>query len=200
MLLFHAMGTGKTRSALAIAEANLHGTEEEECTSNFVGRKYGVIGGTATIIDIIDKNEAKILIDRAGKQHEEVVDIQDIPTKQNIYRVYIIGRNKQLPKTAFRSELKKMYPGDDINPKYKFYSFSEIASRLNTMTPKQALYEFNNSVFILDEVHHLLSDTSEGKKRELRNLMNLFRMLPNRKIILLTGTPMVNSPKDIVQC
>jgi hypothetical protein len=200
VLLFHAMGTGKTRSALSIAENALNTVDENKGV--YVGRSYNVMGGRAEIKQILPNDKVEIEIYRPRSRETTTLEVPSstVPRPAQLRRVIVVGRNKEHPQSVFTNELKKMGVKDDayIKSNYKFMSFGDLAKALNAMDLTKAIEVFDNSIFILDEVHHLLTDVSSAKQRELQNINLLFQTLPNRKVILLSGTPMVNSPKDIV--
>ena len=210
ILLFHAMGTGKTRSALAIAENALNTVDDDKGV--YVGRRYIVMGGEVEIIKILPNDKVEIdLKNRRGTEKREV-SVSTVPRPAQLRRVIVVGRNKEHPQSVFTNELKKMHtsagqasgkedvaaPERYIKSNYKFMSFGDLAKDLGTMSLRKATNKYDNTVFILDEVHHLLTEVSSEKQKDLNNINLLFRSLPNRKVILLSGTPMVNSPKDIV--
>jgi len=206
VLLFHAMGTGKTRSALAIAENALNTVDDEKGV--YVGRRYNVMGGKAEIKQLLPNDKVEIKVTkstrgRSGTSRSSMlsVPVDTVPRPAQLRRVIVVGRNKEHPQSVFTNELKKMHSDKDdayIKSNYKFMSFGDLAKALNAMDLAKAIEVFDNTIFILDEVHHLLTDVSSSKQRELENINLLFQTLPNRKVILLSGTPMVNSPKDIV--
>ena len=88
-----------------------------------------------------------------------------------------------------------------IKYKYKFISYNGLRkSHLRTLTSNYKKNPFDNTVVIIDEAHNFVSrivnklgrnDTLSGKLYEY--LMNA----ENAKIVLLTGTPIINYPNEI---
>ena len=155
VLLFHEMGTGKTRSALAIAENAL----------------------------------------QAGRGFNKVV---------------IIGPNSKLVRKIFTKELSKM---KNISleeakkymrrKKYMFSTYTTFSGNYIRGQKHQSLKKiWNNTVFILDEIHNMTRNI--WKKNSSKDVFTRFRYLfkhnitPNRKIVLLSGTPMVDDAMDII--
>ena len=172
ILLFHAMGTGKTRSALAIAENALVDSRIE---------RVFVVGKTSRNVRLIFSEELKkMMLARLGKQRLDEDE---------------------------ERELKR-----HISTYYKFMSYGTMGSMnsenryaIGGRSTESLKRMFNNSVFILDEVHNLTAAIGTGAANTAKDLMyKRFKMLfshkitPNRKIVLLSGTPMINSPRDIV--
>ncbi len=154
VLLFHEMGTGKTRSALAIAENAL----------------------------------------QAGR---------------GINKVVILGPNSKLIRKVFTKELSKMknISLEDakkyMRKKYIFSTYTTFSGNyISGQNPQSLKKKWNNTVFILDEVHNLTRNI--WKKNSSKAMFTRFRFLfnhertPNRKIVLLSGTPMVDDARDIL--
>jgi len=154
VLLFHEMGTGKTRSALAIAENALE----------------------------------------AGR---------------GINKVVIIGPNSKLVRKVFTKELSKMKrmsleeAAKYMRKKYIFSTYTTFSGNYIRGQSRESLKKkWNNTVFILDEVHNLTRNM--WKKNSTKTVFNRFKFLfnhditPNRKIVLLSGTPMVDDARDIL--
>merc|ERR1711907_731324 len=55
---------------------------------------------------------------------------------------------------------------------------------------------FNNSLVVIDEVHNLISTIVNNRPKGLR-LYELLLEAKNLKIVLLTGTPIINYPHEI---
>ena len=176
ILLFHAMGTGKTRSALAIAENALRASPDSVVKI----KQVFVIGKTSRNVRLIFSAELrKMTLARLGK--EELTEEEEKDLKTHLARYY------------------------------RFASYATMGG-MNSAAPysiggksgEELKRLFNNSVFILDEVHNLTASITDGTGNTDKHMMyKRFKSLfthntPNRKIVLLSGTPMVNSPQDMV--
>ena len=153
VLLFHEMGTGKTRSALAIAENALD-------------------------------------------------------SGRGINKVVIVGPNSGIVKKVFTTELSKMKEISMeeatmyMKKNYMFSTYQTLSSEiLNNSEVDFLKKKWNNTVFILDEVHNLTRNKWKPniKNYDFVRFKYLFKheITPNRKIVLLSGTPMVDDAKDI---
>lgn len=70
---------------------------------------------------------------------------------------------------------------------YQFWTYGTFASHIH----RTSFGKYEDTIFILDEVHNIGSTSKESTN--IRNvLLGLFKELQNRKILLLTGTPMRN--------
>ena len=58
---------------------------------------------------------------------------------------------------------------------------------------------FNNKLFIIDEFHNIsVSDANKEKKRIGSLLMKIAKYSDNMRLLLLSATPMYNSPREVV--
>ena len=80
-----------------------------------------------------------------------------------------------------------------------FYTYSKFASLLlKGRTP--FIKEFQNSLIILDEVHHLIVHELEKGKSTTTDYHEIHAFLhgiQHKKLLLMTATPMRNSPREI---
>ena len=152
VLLFHEMGTGKTRSALAIAENAL---------------------------------------------------------SSGMKKVVIIGPNRGVVQKVFTKELSKMKNIDVedaakyMRKKYLFSTYGTFSENyIRNKSPQSLKKNWNKTVFILDEVHNMTRNM--WRKGSSKTTFNRFKYLfnhditPTRKIVLLSGTPMVDDARDII--
>ena len=205
LLLFHAMGTGKTRSSLATALQLLHGADAKS-PSIFVGRLYRKGG---KIMKVTSMWPLQAMVTATGETRSITVD--DVPSPGQITKVVILTKNKDMRKIFYR-ELAKMARGGDrlaaryldsngkldmrrVRKQFKFFTFSSFAKK----NRNPSLFE--GTVFIVDEAHNLVlsQEMDEGRKLETYNaLKEMFASIRNRKVLLLSGTPMANTPNDII--
>ena len=213
MLLFHEMGTGKTRTSLAVAEAMNRLQGEQLASSVFVGRKFfyykDAKRNIATITRLLSKNSIQIQYTTwSGRQpkkksHQIDIDSINVPSPGKIRKVYVLSKNKNIQK-VFLTELRKMYPTEkNIKNRIKrftFKTFNEFNSIIRIVKRTKDYPYFDNSLFIIDEAHNLIpfGTKSQQKYQDLSNLKVFFEKVKNRRILIMTGTPMMNSPTDIL--
>jgi hypothetical protein len=89
-----------------------------------------------------------------------------------------------------------------ISHKYRFMNYNGLSiKKLNDYTKNNTINPFDNSVVIVDEAHNLVSRIVNklGKKKASIGL-TLYLLLmkaKNAKIVLLSGTPIINYPNEI---
>ena len=83
---------------------------------------------------------------------------------------------------------------------YTFYTYDELRKLLKKANNLVDI--FSNSIIIVDEVQNIrqrnVPEDDEEYSDFYRNLHQLFHSATNRKILLLSGTPMKDLPKEIV--
>ena len=116
---------------------------------------------------------------------------------------------------------RKMNVTRSISKYYTITTYGDFANTVFNMTDEQLHIEFDNSIFIVDEVHNINDDKSGGfirrndignpyyaymkKKKEkimksrliYDQLWRLFHLVRPRKVMLLSATPMINDASEI---
>ena len=184
LLLVHEMGSGKSCSAIGVAEnikdeiakslrrKNIGTTEETETRK----KEYSLIIYLAPNKNLINNFIYEIINICTGHQYLSLEEIENIPRDDRL------------------REFKKV-----LKHHYNFYTFNEMSNILKTMSDADIIKNFSNKVFIIDEVHRLRL-YSEKSNQELLKYNQIKRMCEtalNTKILLLSGTPMVDRPSEI---
>jgi len=207
LLLYHGLGSGKTCSSIAIAE----GIKND---------KKVLIMTPASLRDNYVE-ELKKCGDYMYKKNQfwEFIDtkmnpqyLEYLSSLLKLPQEYIISNGgawfvnvKKEPnydsldfedQKKINSQLDKM-----INYKYQFISYNGLrSSHLNGMTYGGTINPFSNKVIIIDEAHNFISRIVNKLNRKTALSMKLYNYLmdaENCKIILLTGTPIINYPNEI---
>ena len=204
MLLYHGLGTGKTCSAISVAE------EMRDYMHQVGAVKKMLVVASVNVQDnfrkqLFDFNKLKF--DRVARRFvirgctgtkllKEVganAELTDL-TEQNVERTRgsIVQRITRL-----------------IHANYEFMGYIELANlvrRLTGSTKQDTIraikHEFNHRLLIVDEIHNVRSDeeSNESKKGTSvsEELYTLVRYADNLRLLLLSGTPMYNDPREIV--
>nr|UVF58798.1 MAG: SWI/SNF2 family helicase [Enneapterygius tutuilae iridovirus] len=151
LLLFHEMGSGKTKSAISVAE-NLMGDASS--------------GITKTIVIVRGQGLAQNFLNELLYRATDGKYISDVG-------------NKRLWKD-----------------KYEFWTMEVFGKQLQKFTDRDLTIKYNNRLFIIDEAHHLKKKL-EGAFVQLHRLLHL---LPHRKVLLLTGTPIKDDASEFANC
>jgi len=211
VLLYHGLGSGKTCSSIAIAEgmkndrtvivmtpASLRTNYLEElkkCGDFFYKKNQFwefIPTTTTTTIDTDLINNLSYVLALSV----------DYITKHN--GAWLINAKKTSnyddltadERLALDSQINEMIRG-----KYKFINYNGLRkSHLQNITLNGTINPFNNAVIIIDEAHNFVSRIVNKIKSKTSISMQLYNYLmdaENVKIILLTGTPIINYPNEI---
>jgi len=208
LLLFHGLGSGKTCSSISIAEG-------------MKNQKQVIIMTPASLRDnyITQLKECGDFMYKLN-QNWELTSATTEETILELHRTFSIpvdtirkNRGAWLVKpgppnySSLSSEDKKLLNNqinDMIHLKYLFISYNGITMK-KWMEYNDGRNFFDNKVIVIDEAHNFISrivnklnSVSTKSKKPLAILMyeNLMSCT-NAKIVLLTGTPVVNYPNEI---
>ena len=213
LLLYHGLGSGKTCSSIAIAE----GFKSDK-------QIYVMIPASLRTNYIEELKKCGDLMYRKN-QYWEFISVEKNPDlvlalsealnltikfiKDN-KGAWFINTKKEAnydkltakEQNSVDIQLDKM-----IESKYRFINYNGINKRnLDILTVNDTVNPFNNCVVIVDEAHNLVSRIvnmiSKEKKLEkprsiATKIYNLLMTADNCRIVLLSGTPIINYPNEI---
>ena len=207
LLLYHGLGSGKTCSSIAIAEG--------------LKSAKPVIIMTPASLQVNYREELKKCGDELYKKNQfwEFVPSDDADVVETLAQSLSLSKdhiqknggawmvNMTKPanydQLSARDKLKLDAQIDQmISHKYRFLNYNGLRmSELKKETKNNTINPFDNSVVIVDEAHNLVSRIVNklGKKKASIGL-TLYMLLmkaKNVKIVLLSGTPIINYPNEI---
>lgn len=77
---------------------------------------------------------------------------------------------------------------------YTFDTFELFAKRMMKLSDENIKEQYNNTFLVIDEIHNILNDESNV----YYEISRFISLVPNKRVLLLTGTPVRDSPEDIV--
>jgi hypothetical protein len=170
ILLVHEMGTGKTCAALGSVEAI---------------RKSAPQKFNGALVLTKSNNILNTLIESLGLTCSSDEDFL-LPDK---------GERVKMTEKELISKIRKKAKGY-----YRFDTFERFAlSELAKKTDEEVEADYSNKVIVLDEVHNLKRyGSGTNKKSEVYNqFWRLMHIPKNCKKIIMSGTPMTDSPIEI---
>lgn len=78
---------------------------------------------------------------------------------------------------------------------YRFYTYGEFVKIVKNMPEKELKEKYNNILFIIDEAHNVRPSDRSDTYKVIQNVMGT---LDKRYVLLLTGTPMRDSWREII--
>jgi hypothetical protein len=208
LLLYHGLGSGKTCSSISIAEGlkthkNIIVLTPASLRRNYIEelKKCGD--------DIYKKNQFWEFIPIQSASDPMVQTLSAILTLSREFITHQKGAwlvNVKKPsnyeslnrdqRTSLDEQLNAM-----IDVKYTFLNYNGMRmSNLKTLSADFSKNPFSDHVVIVDEAHNLISRIVNKLKRKDSLPMRLYDMLmqaENVKIILLSGTPVINYPNEV---
>jgi superfamily II DNA or RNA helicase len=200
VLLYHGLGSGKTCSAIGIAEEM-----REYAKQTGSSQRIMVIAST----NVQDNFRTQLFDERNLKKENENWNIKSCIGNKLLKEINPTG-DKGLQREGIVSQINTI-----INSNYAFMGYLQLANYIieHVMVPTTATYtsiqkrkleiqnikkHFNNRLIIIDEVHniHLHSSSNENKIAKL--LLKVAKYADNMKLILLSATPVYNSVKEII--
>jgi len=190
VLLFHGLGTGKTCSAIGIAE------EERDFMKNMISFKQIIIVATPNV----QENFMLQLFNENDLKNEDGSWVSSSCLGNKFINEVNPTNKKGVPKNVIKRQITSL-----IAKYYKFMGYEQFSSKIEEIivkgngdkfkTVKNVQLFFDGRLVIFDEIHHASEDTE--KKNISKNLMLLVKMA-TIKMVLLTATPMFNNCKEIV--
>jgi hypothetical protein len=207
LLLYHGLGSGKTCSSIGIAE----GLKTDK----------PIVIMTPASLRTNYIEELKKCGDKLYKKHQfwEFIDVNAHPELLDALSyilslpVQFIEKNggawfvnvkkpsnfhelSAADQKSLDNQLDKM-----ITHKYRFLNYNGLRqANIDQITQQNTINPFSGKVVIIDEAHNFVSRIVNKLKRQSSLSLTLYRLLmsaENTKIILLTGTPIINYPNEI---
>ena len=175
LLLFHGLGTGKTCSAITVAEEHRRFLKESG-----LKRFIYVLGGLN-----IQDNFKKQLFDPAYlTQNGSDWTYKGCVGNTLLREISLLGTKKEIVE---RIE-------DIIQKHYRFMGYRKFANYVHQK--RKELAELEHSMIIIDEVHNVKDETGRGFTPS--KALDLVTKKTTVKLLLLSATPMFNDPGEII--
>lgn len=220
ILLFHGTGVGKTCSSISIAENFKELILKTNKKINILLNPSIKASFIKNIFNLEKLKELKNVIKKGVYEDVENVKLEDLYadisgcTKTTYLDEANVNIEKLVedPKRYIDTLTKKI--NKLIKNRYQFYGYGEfsnkiekikreISERFNDQEQIDRVFRnsidsmFSNSVMIIDEVHNT-KETSDTKVLP-KVLRDVFHIVKNMKLILLSATPMFDKPQEIIQ-
>lgn len=206
LLLYHSVGTGKTRSSISVAEVLMeHMDVMIMLPAALAGNYIDEIRKCGNPLFRNDQHWKFAHTDhsqyqKASKFMQKANVSADVIKKNGGIWYYVPNKESNFSSLtqAQRESLERQLK-DMIANKYKFLHYNGInMKRLKEMIEEHGENMFDNKVIIIDEVHNFISRVIGGKTSSVsKKLYQMLMDAKNTKLILLSGTPMINNPIEL---
>jgi len=192
LLLYHGLGVGKSCSSIAVAEMLLRHkktiillpaslrtnyiTEIEKCGNKYFNReKYHWV---------FKPNVKSVHVSEETMRHNNGIWSARVDEDPNYNSL------SEKDRTAIDDQITSI-----IGKNYSFISYNGMTEiKLSELFKRENV--FDNKTVIIDEVHNFISGVSNNSKIT-RKLYSKLLTATNVKIVLLSGTPIINQPHEI---
>lgn len=210
ILLYHELGSGKSGASIAAAEGyvgkrKVYVISPASLSQNYENElmKISTLGlnlkKSWTLVKVDPKNEdtANILKNKYAVttniiKKDGLVWIplyeDDLPNAVIVTQGTAYSSLSSEEKTKINAMIVHI-----IRNRYTFISYNGLTQKLVNEIAKAG---FNNSFVVIDEVHNFISRVVNGSKLA-RGVYNALMAAKDCKLVLLSGTPIINNPYEI---
>ena len=197
ILLYHGLGVGKTCASIAVAEIMNNNRDIMVLLPASLQMNYRN--------EIMKCGNTKFAINQhwkfnPTKKHTEAASKQNIdPIIVKRAKGYWSFDNDKAPNFHTKSSMEKQQIRSQINnsisKKYEFLNYNGLTlQKFKEMTKEKNI--FDNKLVIIDEAHLFISTVVNRSALSTEVYKDLLHA-KNLKIVLLTGTPIINYPNEI---
>lgn len=219
LLLYHQLGTGKTATSIATAEGFVRKKHKRvvvmvpaSLQANYRNEimRYASVGMPQkkiwAEIDLSKTNDGELLeLEReflkkanlTGKNRKIIFPHSFI--RANLPEDAYIRQNVSWNKlSADEKEQAKLVLGNFIDKMYLFVNYNGVTNKSPILQEFYEAIASGNALIVVDEAHNFISRVVNGSKASVARAMYQRIMDSKRtKIVLLTGTPIINHPYEI---
>lgn len=202
LLLYHGLGTGKTCSAIGICEDH---------------REYIKQGGTLKKIIVVASPNVQLNFRKQLFDENRIKKVNGFWTlPESCVGSKLINEinptnMKDLEKSKVISQINKL-----INDSYQFMGYREFANYIEkkqienvnqgqdykdqiARMKRNIKSEFDNRLICIDEVHNVRTSLDDSENKKIAGqLAFMVKSTTHLRLLLLSGTPMFNSYKEII--
>jgi superfamily II DNA or RNA helicase len=197
LLLYHGLGTGKTCSAITVAE-------EMRTYLKQLGIAQRII--VVASPNVQENFKLQLFDERKLKLVDGIWNLRACTGNKYLKEINPMNM-KGLSQEKVIRQIKSI-----INNAYLFLGYVEFAnfitkkSMVDEEDPKKRKREmirrlkkfFNNRLIVIDEVHNIRLSDDKQDKRVAQELFKLVKYVDNLRLLFLSATPMYNSYKEVV--
>jgi len=208
LLLYHGLGSGKTCTSIGIAEGLKHDKKVMIMTPASLQMNYREQLKQCGDL-IYKKNQYWEFVPLSTIEPEHMSILTEkmnistifIRAQKGVWLIDVTKKSNYDSLTAIEKEDLNKQINHMIQLKYEFLNYNGLrSSHLEKLTRNFTINPFSNKVIIIDEAHNFISRIVNKLKRETSLAMRLYNYLleaEDCRIVMLTGTPIINYPNEI---
>ena len=201
LLIYHGLGSGKTCSAISVAESLIDTRKifvmlPTSLEQNFRGelRKCG-----DPFYQEENHWEVRKINTEKDIDHAKSLGIsRKFVDKHMEYYVTISGKTANFKDLDLPTRKKISEQIEDIiEQRFTFVHYDGIQkANIDILFPPDKPDYLDNSVIVIDEIHNFIRSVLNQSELKMR-IYNLIYKAKNSKLVLLSGTPIINKPNEI---
>jgi len=209
ILLYHELGSGKSAASIAAAEGYINRKKIVIMTPASLSQNYeNELMKISSIGLNLKKSWTQLKVDKKNIEMMKILNkyaITDKFVKKDglvwipLYQNDIVGAEIIIENIQY-SKMESKYK-EDINAttvhiirnRYKFINYNGLNKKMIDELGKSP---FDDSFIIIDEIHNFISRIVNGSSLA-RRIYNFMLNAKNIKLVLLSGTPIINQPYEI---
>ena len=207
LLLYHGLGSGKTCSSIALAEGMK--SDKKIVVMTPASLKMNFFSELKKCGDLLfKKNQYWEFVSIDGKpEYVEILHKTMSISKEYIRKrggCWMVNVKKEPNFPTLTTEQQKeidLQLNEMIRVKYLDLNYNGLTKKaMDKLTGNDTRNPFDNCVLIIDEAHNFVSrivNKLKNKKSTSYKLYEYIMNATNAKVILLTGTPIINYPNEI---
>lgn len=199
LLLFHALGSGKTLSAIGVCEE-----------MRVYLKQMGIVKRIIIVAspNVQDNFRLQLFDERKLKLVDGLWTMRDATGNRLLKEINPMNM-KGLTKERVISQIKGL-----INNSYLFIGYIEFANYIDKTQQVKGEYksekdkksrmlrnlqnEFDNRLIVIDEIHNIRISDDNDNKKVADKLLDLVKSANNMRLLLLSATPMYNNYQEII--
>jgi hypothetical protein len=225
LLLYHGLGSGKTCTSISIAENIIYAASIATSESLLSNRKIVVMTPASLRTNYIEELKKCGNPIYQKNQYWEFISIVDNDSHTETLSAalhlsvdyikkkrgaWLVNVKKETNYENLNAEDKKSLDeqlNEMIHNKFSFINYNGLRkNKINQLSKNNTVNPFDDKVVIIDEAHNFVSMIVNKIEKEKRqdNPQHVSTMLykflmeaQNAKVVLLTGTPIINYPNEI---
>ena len=198
LLLYHGLGSGKTCSAISVAE-------EMRTYLNQMGISQRII--VVASPNVQDNFKLQLFDERKLQLVDGLWNIRACIGNKYLSEINPMNM-KGIPRDKVIAQIKQI-----IASSYHFIGYVEFANYVSRKSEvesdmsqkskekimkKKLTRMFKNRLIIIDEVHNIRMTDDNSDKKVATELMKLVKNVQHMRLLLLSATPMYNSYKEVI--
>ena len=203
ILLYHGLGTGKTCSAIGIAEETRHYMKYNNI------QKQILIVASPNVqqnfrLQLFNETKLEYVNDKweinncAGNNFlDEINMLKTVISKKKVISIVNNIINNYYSFLGYIEFANLINKHSNINNILE--SNPTLSSKKKNLLIKNKLKKFfDNRLIVIDEIHNIRDSKENSNKLVAKHLYNLVKNADNMKLVLLSATPMFNDYREIV--